>query len=66
MKKISVNYLCTSIAINLMLTISFGLDPIALGLEKWYIGVPIFLGLVIEIAPAALGHFGTDPVIGGW
>ncbi|KAK4687652.1 hypothetical protein P7C73_g2467, partial [Tremellales sp. Uapishka_1] len=58
-----VNCLCTCIAINLMLTITFGLNPIALRLERWYLGVSMFVGLVVPIAPTALGHFGWDPIL---
>ncbi|KAK4689569.1 hypothetical protein P7C73_g524, partial [Tremellales sp. Uapishka_1] len=57
-----VNYLCTSIAVNLMLTITFGLNTCELGLEKWYIGVSIALGMFIPLIPACLGHFGLDPL----
>ncbi|KAK8853455.1 hypothetical protein IAR55_004162 [Kwoniella newhampshirensis] len=54
------NYLCTFIAINLMLTICFGIDPIQRRLEKWYIIISIFLGYAIPIPSAALRHFGWD------
>ncbi|BEI92232.1 uncharacterized protein CcaverHIS019_0410520 [Cutaneotrichosporon cavernicola] len=57
-----VNFLCTCIAINLFVTIVLGLNPIRMGLERWYIGCSIFLGLFIPIIPAALGHFGWDPL----
>ena len=59
-----VNYLCTCIAINLMLCVSFGLNPLRAKLERWYIGVSLGLGLGITIIPTALGHFGPDPVYG--
>ncbi|WWD19883.1 hypothetical protein CI109_104352 [Kwoniella shandongensis] len=54
------NFLCTCIAINLMLTICFGIDPIQRRLEKWYIIGSIVLGYAIPITPAALGSFGWD------
>ncbi|CAK9780256.1 unnamed protein product [Cutaneotrichosporon oleaginosum] len=57
-----VNYLCTCIAINLFVTIVLGLNPIRMGLERWYIGLSIFIGLFVPIIPAALGHFGWDPI----
>nr|XP_031860363.1 uncharacterized protein CI109_004251 [Kwoniella shandongensis]KAA5527435.1 hypothetical protein CI109_004251 [Kwoniella shandongensis] len=59
-----VNYLCTCIAINLMMTICFQSNPIALGLEKWYVGVSIVLGMGVPIVPAVLGHFGEDKSLG--
>lgn len=31
-------------------------------LERWYIGVSLFVGLFVPIVPAALGHFGWDPL----
>ncbi|WOO76394.1 uncharacterized protein LOC62_01G000018 [Vanrija pseudolonga] len=58
-----VNYLVSFIAVNLAITIVWGLNPIRLGLEKWYIGISIFIGMFIPIIPAGLGHFGYDPVL---
>lgn len=31
-------------------------------LERWYVGISMFLGLFVPIVPAALGHFGWDPL----
>ncbi|WVW86435.1 hypothetical protein I302_108483 [Kwoniella bestiolae CBS 10118] len=59
-----VNWMCTCIAVNLMITICFNRDPIGLGLEKWYILGSTVLGLGVPIVPAILGHFGHDPVFG--
>ncbi|KAK8853456.1 hypothetical protein IAR55_004163 [Kwoniella newhampshirensis] len=59
-----VNYLFTCTALNLMMTICFQSNPVALGLEKWYIGVSIVLGMGVPIVPAALGHFGQDTNLG--
>ena len=78
-----VNNLGASIALNLMLCICFGLNPVTLrgfpfrlylesllrpnlDLERWYIGVSVFLGLFIPSVPAALGHFGWDQVQVNW
>lgn len=36
------------------------------GLERWYIGVSLFIAFVVPIVPAALGHFGADPVYDAW
>ncbi|KAL1413822.1 hypothetical protein Q8F55_001606 [Vanrija albida] len=58
-----VNYLVSFIAVNLAITIVWGWNPIRLGLEKWYIGISVFIGMFIPIIPAALGHFGYDPVL---
>ncbi|KAL1405243.1 hypothetical protein Q8F55_008869 [Vanrija albida] len=59
-----VNYLCTFIAINLAVTIVFGLNPIMLKLERWYVAISIFIGMFVPIIPAGLGHFGKDPLLG--
>lgn len=61
-----MNYLCTAIAVNLALTISFGMNPIRQRLERWYVGVSIGLGLFIPVVPACLGHFGFDPILHVW
>lgn len=31
-------------------------------LERWYVGVSLFVGFFVPIVPAALGHFGFDPI----
>jgi hypothetical protein len=31
-------------------------------LERWYVGVSLFIGFFVPIVPAALGHFGFDPI----
>ena len=36
------------------------------GLERWYVGVSIVLGMFVPIVPAALGHFGYDPILNVW
>ena len=36
------------------------------GLERWYVGGSIVLGMGVPIVPAALGHFGYDPVLEVW
>lgn len=36
------------------------------GLEKWYVGGSLVLAFVQPIVPAALGHFGEDPVYESW
>ncbi|WVQ66773.1 uncharacterized protein L199_004964 [Kwoniella botswanensis] len=59
-----VNWLCTCIAINLMVTICFNHNPIQLGLEKWYIIGSTVLGLGVPVVPAIVGHLGEDPVFG--
>ncbi|WWC91966.1 uncharacterized protein L201_006919 [Kwoniella dendrophila CBS 6074] len=59
-----VNWLCTCIAINLMITICFNRNPIQMGLEKWYIVGSTALGLGIPIIPTILGHLGYDPIYG--
>ncbi|OCF61500.1 hypothetical protein L486_01148 [Kwoniella mangroviensis CBS 10435] len=67
-----VNWLCTCIAINLMVTICFNRNPIQLGildlrtewLEKWYIIGSSVLGLGVPVIPAIIGHLGEDPVFG--
>ncbi|WWC95090.1 hypothetical protein V866_001942 [Kwoniella sp. B9012] len=59
-----VNWLCTCIAINLMVTICFNHNPIQLGLEKWYIIGSTVLGLGVPVVPAIIGHLGEDPVFG--
>jgi hypothetical protein len=78
---IRVNYFITCIAINLMLSVHFALNPLTLrewplvkrmfqaksvGLERWYIGISLFLAFFVPIVPAALGHFGADPVYDAW
>ncbi|KAI9638993.1 uncharacterized protein MKK02DRAFT_42023 [Dioszegia hungarica] len=60
----TVNYLCTCIAVNLMLTITFGFNPVKLGLEKWYVGTSLLIGFMVPLVPAATGHFRNDPVLG--
>lgn len=37
-----------------------------IGLERWYIFVSLFIAFVVPIVPAALGHFGADPVYDAW
>ncbi|WVF67370.1 hypothetical protein IAT40_002125 [Kwoniella sp. CBS 6097] len=58
------NWLCTCIAVNLMMTICFNRNPISLGLEKWYVIGSTVLGLGVPIVPAAIGHLGYDPDFG--
>lgn len=61
-----VNFLITCIAINLALITCLGVNPIQLGLEKWYLAGSIAFGVVLPIIPASLGHFGADPLYGFW
>lgn len=65
-----------------MLIVCFGVNPIekseyhsghTVGLSlrfaellRWYVGVSIALGAFIPIIPAALGHFGPDPLYRLW
>jgi hypothetical protein len=60
-----------------MLTICFDINPVARrkshmripltsDLERWYIGVSVALGMGVPILPAALGHFGMDPILNVW
>ncbi|KAK4686183.1 hypothetical protein P7C73_g3946, partial [Tremellales sp. Uapishka_1] len=74
-----VNYLYTCIAVNLMLTICFGVNPIknreslamssfpvltdGQDLERWYVGLSITVGMGVPVVPAILGHFGWDSAI---
>ncbi|WVQ94966.1 hypothetical protein IAU59_002057 [Kwoniella sp. CBS 9459] len=58
------NWLCTCIAVNLMMSICFNRNPISLGLEKWYVIGSTVLGLGVPIVPAAIGHLGYDPDFG--
>ena len=63
---------------NLAATIVFGLNPLRLsrctqtcckltaGLEQWYWYTSMFVGFFVPIIPAALGHFGWDPVLDVW
>lgn len=36
------------------------------GLERWYVGISLFISLFVPVIPAILGHFGADPVYGSW
>lgn len=58
-----VNYLCTCIAINLMLIICFGVNPNGKRLERYYVCGSIALGFFIPLIPTALGHFGHDEIL---
>lgn len=49
-----------------MLITCFGVNPIERGLEKWYVGGSLVFGLGLPIVPAALGHFGPDPLYEMW
>lgn len=35
-------------------------------MERWYVGISAFAGFVVPIAPAALDHFGSDPILSVW
>jgi len=37
-----------------------------IGLERWYIGISLLVAFIVPVAPAALGHFGYDPVYESW
>ena len=78
----STNWFCVMIAINLMITICFGLNPFRLreallhitcgklniwtGLERWYYGVTLILGLVGPMIPIFMGHYGFDESFQQW
>ena len=64
-----------------MLSVHFALNPLTLrelcvtqglriaehtGLERWYIGISLSVAFFVPIVPAALGHFGADPVYDAW
>ena len=60
-----------------MLIVCFKINPLEKGafhsrnlltseLEKWYVGMSILLGMGIPIVPAALDHFGWDPILDVW
>lgn len=64
-----------------MLTICFGVNTIKrreaypnarwprlinVGLERLYVGFSVGLGMGIPIVPAALDHFGWDPILNVW
>lgn len=54
------NWLCTCIAINLMLIIVFHINPRHRRLERWYVVGSFIMGLGPPLVPAALNHFGKD------
>ncbi|WVF67369.1 hypothetical protein IAT40_002124 [Kwoniella sp. CBS 6097] len=60
----TVNFLVTCIAINLVLTICMGINPIQLKLERYYIAGSITLGYIFPLIPAALQRFTWDTALG--
>ncbi|WVQ94965.1 hypothetical protein IAU59_002056 [Kwoniella sp. CBS 9459] len=60
----TVNFLVTCIAINLVLTICMGINPIQLKLERYYIAGSIVLGYAFPLIPAALQRFTWDTSLG--
>ncbi|WRT69972.1 uncharacterized protein IL334_006963 [Kwoniella shivajii] len=58
-----VDLLIMFIAINLLLTINLGLNPLQLRLERWYIGISICIAYIAPLPSAALQHFGWDPAL---
>lgn len=64
--RIRSNWLFTCIAINLMIIIVFGVNPLHKRLERWYILGSFILGVGVPTIPAILGHFGRDESYETW
>ncbi|WVR09692.1 hypothetical protein IAU60_006767 [Kwoniella sp. DSM 27419] len=60
----TVNLLISCIAVNLVLTIMFGINTIEKRLERWYIGGSIVFGFIFPFVPVMRGLLGWDSTLG--